>query len=345
MTGAGLGHQLRAGVNWIHEPHLFVRVGQGTSGIFTLGANDLNGPVTSILVIGGNTEFNIPIDSYSSVLAGRLEGDQPPDPESRRALGLRRRHPVRPEPECELPGAAGGRPGPAVSPGRRSRTSGRSRRGDKDNIQPRLGFVYDLHGAGREVVRGGWGIYTDFAYTNANVLTAAIDAIGGGGPVFVANAPSGIRRPDGTFFRVTDPLSIIASQNQVNPDIPPLAGEVVSPRLEQPVTYQTSLGWARELGPSTWVSADYVRVDGRDLNLRLRPNAIVGGRRYLGDLAHSAQFDRLSNGHQQGPQQLRRLILALRRRAVNGLDRQRLVHARARRPATWARPTTKSSRT
>ena len=109
--------------------------------------------------------------------------------------------------------------------------------------------MYDLHGAGREVIRGGWGIYTDFAYTNANVLTAAIDAGGGGGPVFVANAPGGIRRPDGTFFRVTDPLSIIASQNQVNPNIPPLPGEVVSPLLEQPVTYQTSLGWAREIDP------------------------------------------------------------------------------------------------
>ena len=65
MTGAGLGHQFRAGVNWIHEPHLFVNVAQGTSGVFTMAANDVNGPVTSILVIGGNTELNIPIDSYS----------------------------------------------------------------------------------------------------------------------------------------------------------------------------------------------------------------------------------------------------------------------------------------
>jgi outer membrane receptor protein involved in Fe transport len=61
----GLGHGLKAGINWIHEPHLFVRVGQGTSGIFMMGSNDIVGPVVSILVIGGNTELNIPIDSYS----------------------------------------------------------------------------------------------------------------------------------------------------------------------------------------------------------------------------------------------------------------------------------------
>ena len=319
LTGAGLGHQLRAGLNWIHEPHLFVRVGQGTSGIFTLGANDLNGPVTSILLIGGNTEFNIPIDSYSLY----LQDDWRMTSRLTLNLGLRWDY-VDGIPFDQSRNAnfqvlqAAGRTGRFA--GTALEDFGQESGGDKDNIQPRLGFVYDLHGAGREVIRGGWGIYTDFAYTNANVLTAAIDAIGGGGPVFVANAPSGIRRPDGTFFRVTDPLSIIASQNQVNPDIPPLSGEVVSPLLEQPVTYQTSLGWARELGPSTWVSADYVRVDGRDLNLRLRPNAIVGGRRYLGDLPIQPNSIGFRTAISKGRSSYDSLILALRRRAVNGLD-------------------------
>ena len=72
-------------------------------------------------------------------------------------------------------------------------------RGDKDNIQPRAGFAYDLRGDGRDVVRGGWGLYTDFAYTNANMLTAAFDAVGGSGPVFLASNPAGLRRPDGTL--------------------------------------------------------------------------------------------------------------------------------------------------
>ncbi|MSO81969.1 MAG: TonB-dependent receptor [Acidobacteria bacterium] len=280
----GLGHLLKAGVNWVHEPHLFVSVGQGTSGIFTMGANDVNGPVTSILVIGGRTELNIPIDSYSLFLQDDWRVS------SRLTLNLG----VRWDYVDGIPFNQDRNPNFQVlqAAGRAGRFNGtvleefgQDLRGDKNNLQPRLGFVYDLHGTGRDLVRGGWGIYTDFGYTNANVLTAAIDANGGGGPVFVANAPAGIRRPDGTFFRASDPLSTIASQNLVNPNIPPLAGEVVSPRLEQPFSYQTSLGWARELDPSTALTIDYVRVDGRDLNLRLRPNAIVGGRRYLGDLA------------------------------------------------------------
>ena len=183
----GLGHVLKAGVNVVHEPHLFVSVGQGTSGIFTMGANDVNGPVVSILVIGGNTELNIPIDSVRAVRPGRLAREQPPDAEPWRAMGLRRRYSVQPGARIQTSRSlqAAGRAGRFA--GTILDDFGQETRGDKDNVQPRLGFVYDLRGTGREIIRGGWGIYTDFGYTNSNVLTAAIDAAGGGGPVFVAN--------------------------------------------------------------------------------------------------------------------------------------------------------------
>jgi carboxypeptidase family protein/TonB-dependent receptor-like protein len=319
MTGKGLGHQFRAGVNWVHEPHLFVKVAQGIGGIFTMGANDINAPVTGILVIGGNTELNIPIDSYSLYVQDDWRAN------SRLTLNLG----VRWDYVDGIPFDQSRNPNFAVlqaagQAGRFAGTAlddfGRTLQGDRDNIQPRLGFVYDLQGAGREVIRGGWGRYSDFAYTNANVLTAAIDAAGGAGPVFVANAPGGIRRPDGAFFRVTDPLSLIAAQNLVSPDIPPLAGEVVSPRLEQPETSQTSIGWARELDALTWISADYVRVDGRKLNLRLRPNAIVGGRRYLGDLPIQPNSIGFRTAISKGTSRYDSLILSVRRRATSGLD-------------------------
>jgi len=320
VAGAGgLGHQFKAGVNWIHEPRLLVKVGQGTRGVFTMGANELLGPVTAILVVGGNTEFNIPIDTYSVFLQDAWRAS------SRLTLNLGVRWDYvdgipfdqSRNPNFQLLQAAGRR-GRFI--GTALEDFGAETRGDTDNLQPRLGFAYDLHGTGREVVRGGWGIYTDFAYTNANVLTAAIDAVGGGGPVFMANAPAGIRRPDGSFFRVSDPLSTIAAQNQVDPTMPPLAGEVVSPRLEQPYTYQTSLGWARELDPATSVSVDYVRVDGRDLNLRLRPNALVGGRRFLGDMPIQPNSISFRTALSKGSSRYDAMIAAVRRRFSRGLD-------------------------
>ena len=315
----GLGHELKVGANWVHEPHLFVSVGQGTSGIFFMGANDLDGPVETVLVIGGNTTLNIPIDSYSLFFQDdwRVSSRLTFNVGARwdYVAGIPFNQDRNPNFQVlQTAGSAGRFDGTVLD------DFGQELRGDTNNIQPRLGFVYDLHGTGRDVIRGGWGIYTDFAYTNANVLTAAIDAAGGGGPVFIASAPGGIQRPDGTFFRVSDPLSTIASRNLVNPDIPPLAGEVVSPRLEQPYTYQTSIGWARELDPATAVTIDYVRVDGRDLNLRLRPNAIVGGRRYLGDLPIQPNSISFRTALSKGTSQYDALVAGVRRRLSGRLD-------------------------
>jgi outer membrane receptor protein involved in Fe transport len=320
LTGAGgLGHEFKAGVNWIHEPRLFVNAGQGTAGLFTLAANDLNAPVTSVLVIGGTTSVNIPLDSYALYLQDdwRLH--------SRLTLNLG----VRWDYTSGMPIDQQGSPNfqalqEAGRSGRFAGTAledfGQEPKRDLDNIQPRLGFVWDRSGSGREVIRGGWGIYTDFAYTNANVLTAAFDAAGGGGPVFLANAPAGIRRPDGSFFRISDPLSTIAAQNLVNPNFPILAGEVVSPVLEQPYTYQASIGWGYQIDPSTSVSLDYVRVDGRQLNLRLRPNTLVDGRRFLAGIPIQPASNAFRTVISKGESRYDGFILALRRRMVAGLD-------------------------
>jgi hypothetical protein len=315
----GLGHVMKAGVNIVHEPHLFVSVGQGTSGIFMMGANAVDGPVVSILLIGGNTELNIPIDAYALF----AQDDWRVNNRLTVNLGVRWDY------VAGLPFSQDRNSNFQVlqAAGRAGRFAGtilddfgQETRGDKDNVQPRLGFVYDLRGTGREIIRGGWGLYTDFGYTNSNVLTAAIDAAGGSGPVFVATNPTGIRRPDGTFFQVSDPLSLIAAQNQVNPNIPSLAGEVVSPLLEQPYTIQANVGWAREIDPSTSLSVDYIRVDGRDLNLRLRPNTLVGGRRYLGDLAIQPNAIGFRTALSKGKSRYDALIASVQRRLSGRLD-------------------------
>src|SRR5205823_13630077 len=71
-------------------------------------------------------------------------------------------------------------------------------RSDRNNVQPRIGGVYDVTGSGKDIVRAGWGIYTDFGYTNSNVLQAALDASGNRfGAVFSATSPTGLTNPDG----------------------------------------------------------------------------------------------------------------------------------------------------
>src|SRR5439155_5484980 len=89
---------------------------------------------------------------------------------------------------------------------------------DRNNIQPRLGAVYDLRGNGKDVVRGGWGIYTDFGYVNSNVLASAFDAgLSTYGAVFSATLPGGRYDSDGNgvvnaadnFFQVGQPLTLL----------------------------------------------------------------------------------------------------------------------------------------
>jgi outer membrane receptor protein involved in Fe transport len=316
---AGLGHQIKFGGSWIHEPRLFTSTESLFSGQYTFTANDTRAPLREIMVVGGAAAANIPLDLYGVYVqddwrvADRLTLN----------LGVRWDY-VRGVPldqqgnpnflVMQAAGRAGRFAGSALE------DFGSEPRSDKDNIQPRAGFAYDVRGDGRDVVRGGWGIYTDFAYTNANMLGAAFDAAGGSGLVFLASNPSGIRRPDGAWFRVDDPVSLIASQNLVNPTLPLLGGQVVSPRLEQPYTIQSNLGWTHDLGEQTALSVDYVRADGRDINVRLRPNAVVNGRRALADLAIQPNAFQFRTAVSKGESRHDGLIVALQRRMVRGLD-------------------------
>ncbi len=61
---------------------------------------------------------------------------------------------------------------------------GKKAQEDKNNIQPRIGAVWDIHGNGKDVVRAGWGIYYDYGFTNANILFPGLSAQGGSGVVF-----------------------------------------------------------------------------------------------------------------------------------------------------------------
>ena len=137
--------------------------------------------------------------------------------------------------------------------------------------------MYDARGNGKDIVRGGWGIYTDVGYTNSNVLFAAADATGQGfGNVFNVDVSSGIKNPDGTFFRVGQSLDLIRSQNQATGGFP-LFGQYVDPLLQMPYQMQANLGWSHELNANTVFNVDIVDSRGRDLNMRPRLNQRILG--------------------------------------------------------------------
>ena len=171
---------------------------------------------------------------------------------------------------------------------------------------------------GRDVVRGGWG-GTLTSRTRTPTCSRRIRRRGRSGLVFLASN----RVVYAARWRVVQgqrSASLIASQNLVNPDLPRLGGQVVSPRLEQPYTIQSNLGWTHDLGSQTALSVDYVRADGRDINVRLRPNALVNGRRALADLAIQPNAFQFRTAISRGKSQHDALMVGLQRRMVRGLD-------------------------
>lgn len=322
----GLGHEFKTGVNFIYEPHLFLTFTEGVSEYAYVHVTDsLTSPIRNVSINGGQAEANVPLKQYGLYFQDDWRVN------SRLTLNLGLRYDLidgyqidqSRNPNFEKVQAAG-RAG-LLAGIKGMENFGLSQREDRNNFQPRVGFVYNVRGDGRDVIRGGWGIYHDMGYTNSNVLFPAVDASGiGFGPIFSVDVPTGIRNPDGSFYQFGQPVSNIASQNQVNTSQLPLFGQWIDPRLQVPYTRQLSFGWSHELMTNTIFMVDVVRNDGRDLNARPRLNTRPVGQpdapRRLAflDLQPNAAGTRPAIS--QGSSEYTALILGAKRRLLNGID-------------------------
>jgi len=283
VTGmGGIGHDFKAGANFIRQPKLFITFNTGTGDFaYTLGSSDISGPVTAVSRNGGAAEANIPnwqmglyiqddwrlTDRLTLNLGFRydyLDGwaiDQALNPNFVLIQNAARA------------GRFTGQPA--------FREFGLDSKEDTNNWQGRTGFAWDVRGDGRDVVRTGYGRYYDVGYTNANILFAAINATGiGAGTVFSVSNPNGIRKADGSLFRVGDDVqATIGHLNEAGGALP-LNSHIASPRIRQPYSDQFSIGWSHQLDAATVVEVDYIHSDGRNLGWRIalnQRNPGVGG--------------------------------------------------------------------
>ncbi len=150
-----------------------------------------------------------------------------------------------------------------------------SEQDDRNNFQPRIGAVYDVSGNGKDIVRGGWGIYTDFGYTNSRR------------PVPLRQTPAcnlaSVRcsrrrseRHQDAERSVLDPRHAEAlnyphpepgGRRQLTRSSVPVGGSAAADAVSD--ADQRRLV-AYQLSDSTVISADYVNSLGRDLNYRLQ---------------------------------------------------------------------------
>jgi hypothetical protein len=160
---------------------------------------------------------------------------------------------------------------------------------DKDNVSPRIGFVWNPDGAGRAAFRAGYGIFYDKTLlgTVDNFFTDTKYAAS-----FEANFPTvgpDLGPRNGQF--PTEPVLMTNRVDQLTPAVraainaayPPgtrvrNTGTVTwdDPDREQPYFHQISAGYEREVIKGLAVTVDYVRMLGRDMFLNPNLNIPTG---------------------------------------------------------------------
>jgi hypothetical protein len=267
-TIAGDRHDWKVGVNYIDGYDLGVEFTTGTTGQYTASENRIGSPITSIDVFGGFAGNSTPTEQKSAY----LQDDWSVNDRLTLSLGLRydyftgfdldqRSNPVyqllSTQTRFNEPYLADFRGFDGVLDE------------DDDNLAPRLGFVWDFQGDGRHLLRGGYGTYFDFPYTNATILFPAIAVQSAYGQLYRHVNPDGIRNPNGTLFQPGQPLP----PNQIaNPELGAAANEIASPTLATPYSDQISLGYSWQVNNWLGLNLEVISVDYHDIPYRFRPN-------------------------------------------------------------------------
>jgi hypothetical protein len=289
-------HEFKVGASFIYEPVLDITFSTGQQPQYTHLADSRSSPISTItyngsIGAGGGSEAKIPNNQYALYFQDTWRVND------KLMLDLGVRYDLVTGfafdqdaniifSELQAAGRAGvfGASGlPCPCPGLDE--FGQDPAEDKNNIAPRVGFTYDVNGDGRFLLRGGYGRYYDFAYTNANILFAVVGAQSSFGTIYQNNDTTGIKNADGSLFQVGQPLP----PNELASASAPLPSHAASPRIKQPYQDQANLGFAFDLGGGYALELDGVYSEGHELGTRPNINLRIDGeaRRLSGILPQS----------------------------------------------------------
>ncbi len=268
----GQRHDFKVGFNVVHEPVLGGDFSSGLVPQYTLLEDRVGSPVIDITQNGGFFGNKTPVNQYSVY----LQDDWRPTNRLTINVGVRydlwrgfdldqRSNPIwqtlstqTTYNEYYLRDFQGGKGGVLEN--------------DNNNFSPRLGLSYDVTGKAKTFVRGGFGIYYDFPYTNATILFPAAAVQSNYGVIYNNANATGIRNANGTFFQPGQPLP----PNQITGGGAPPPNEVASPTIATPFSRQASLSVSHEILPWLSGSLELVKIAYRDIPYRFRANPRTG---------------------------------------------------------------------
>jgi hypothetical protein len=122
---------------------------------------------------------------------------------------------------------------------------------DNRNIAPRAGFTYNVKGNNDLVIRGGTGLYFTTPVSNmtfspqiySQMVTAAF------------LPPASGRCPDGSLW-ITNPACGVSSFAQAKAVAPAQSPRIISPDYKNPYTWQSSLGFQKQINQVTGFELD-----------------------------------------------------------------------------------------
>ena len=167
---------------------------------------------------------------------------------------------------------------------------GRLPQDDNKDFSPRIGFAYDVTGTGRQVIRGGFGIYYGQTFeniplfmlqqVNPTLFATVLDLTSGGPTDKNADFVPGANKLLSQWRYNVDPL----------PPIPPpptnltagSVGRLMDPFYHNPYTEQFNVGYSFELDSANVIEVDYIHSLGlresKTLDINPKLPALGGAR-------------------------------------------------------------------
>src|SRR5882724_3353890 len=199
---------------------------------------------------------------------------------------------------------------------------------DNKDFSPRVGFAYDVTGAGKHVVRGGFGLYYGNVFQNIPLFMEQMS-----NPTVFATVLSLTNPGDvvpgtgltlGQWKYGVSPLPTIPPPSTQLP--PGSIGRLMDPNYRNPETLEFNGGYSWSLNPNTVVEAEYTHVHGLHENktINIDQRVPVGGACCTAPLnglaapgSTSAQFASVRNEESIGRSHYDGMNISLRQRMTH----------------------------
>ncbi len=160
----------------------------------------------------------------------------------------------------------------------------RTAKDDTKNFSPRIGFAYDITGKGKDIVRGGYGLYYGNIFQNIpifmeqqhNATVFQAYAINAGDPTIIPGFP-GVTIDQFSYTNANIAKVIANLPAPSSALLPGSEGYLIDPNYKNPVTEEFNVGFSHEINKVSSLEVEYVHVLSLHENKTIDVNPLLPG--------------------------------------------------------------------